>query len=1176
MLLFLRLVMVTTTIVAGATASSMIQGLTSTKSDESRGPQFVVEPPHRLDFSNSSGGRLNCSAHGIPAPRVSWRSSDGSGVDDVPRLRSVLGNGTILFPPFRAEDYRQDVHANVYVCVATNSVGVIVSRDVHVRGVAKQYYELQVYDEFVIVANTGVLRCHIPSFVEDYVSVASWVAEDGHVHSRENNGGRFFLTAHGDLYVANAVSADSNRSYRCKTVHRLTGETRLSSPGRVIVTDPKSSVPPRITHTKPIVHVQEGNHVELPCAAQGYPTPTYRWLRIHGKEATPVQPNARVRQILSLLVLDKVRLEDSGTYRCLVFNSMGEERVEVVLRVTAPLSAHISPQKQTVDVGKETRLTCVINGFPVTSVSWVKNGRPLVTNERVKLPSREVLHISDVQKDDKAVYQCLIANGEAMAQGGSEIRLGNVAPTLSFTFPDKPVRTGSPVTLRCSTFGNPPPQISWLVDDNPLPPQPSFVAANAEVVSYLNVTRVRLEDGGEYRCVAKNPGGQQERSGRLQVIGPPLVKPMKNITAVAGQPIAIKCRVTGHPLESITWEKDGNVLPTDHRQKVVENGTLTIQMIDRISDQGTYTCIARNKQGLSSRNSLSISVKVPPMIASFAFPPELHDGMRARLQCVLTQGDLPIRISWLKDDQSIPDDLALTTRQDDDFSSTLTFPSIHTKHSGRYTCIASNDAGTSNFTAPLVVDVPPRWVVQPADRAVVVKSQLRLDCGAEGTPKPTITWKKAIGRFRDNYAELNSTAAVFSVLKNGSLLLPSVTEADEGYYLCHATNGIGMGLSKRVNVTVQAAAYFQEKVKNETAKRGDSIRLECRATGDSPITITWQSSVREFSPSNDGRIQLKHVPVSNGMLSEMTIEKVERKDSGTYTCVARNTFGEDEMFLKLTVLEPPEAPENVKIADHGSRLVKLLWSAPFDGSSPISQYIIQFKNGSEEWASSLPNATVIGSETQSVIRGLQPGTAYSFRVMAANNLGAGRPSSGVGISTTEEAPAGHPRDVKVEPLGSDTLRVICKPPARSHWNGEILGYVISYKVHESKESANLKMAEVKHDMTAEVTLDGLRKYTKYSIVVQAYNRMGRGPPAPEVFAYTAEDVPGAPPQNIQCTSLASQSVQIEWEAPPVEEQNGVISGYKVQYTAVDPVDDEDGGFFGFGIFDNNKHQSHFV
>lgn len=45
----------------------------------------------------------------------------------------VQTSGSLVFPPFRAEDYKQDVHAQFYRCVARNPAGSIVSRDIHVR-----------------------------------------------------------------------------------------------------------------------------------------------------------------------------------------------------------------------------------------------------------------------------------------------------------------------------------------------------------------------------------------------------------------------------------------------------------------------------------------------------------------------------------------------------------------------------------------------------------------------------------------------------------------------------------------------------------------------------------------------------------------------------------------------------------------------------------------------------------------------------------------------------------------------------------------------------------------------------------------------------------------------------------------------------------------------------------
>ena len=45
----------------------------------------------------------------------------------------VMDNGNLIFPPFQASDYKQEVHAQTYRCIARNELGKIQSRDVHVR-----------------------------------------------------------------------------------------------------------------------------------------------------------------------------------------------------------------------------------------------------------------------------------------------------------------------------------------------------------------------------------------------------------------------------------------------------------------------------------------------------------------------------------------------------------------------------------------------------------------------------------------------------------------------------------------------------------------------------------------------------------------------------------------------------------------------------------------------------------------------------------------------------------------------------------------------------------------------------------------------------------------------------------------------------------------------------------
>ena len=98
-----------------------------------RGPSFLIEPPSRVEFSNSSGAWLDCAATGSPPPNIDWSTADGLPAGDVPGVRRLLKNGTLVLLPFPAAAYRQDVHSATYRCVASNSVGRVLSRDVQVR-----------------------------------------------------------------------------------------------------------------------------------------------------------------------------------------------------------------------------------------------------------------------------------------------------------------------------------------------------------------------------------------------------------------------------------------------------------------------------------------------------------------------------------------------------------------------------------------------------------------------------------------------------------------------------------------------------------------------------------------------------------------------------------------------------------------------------------------------------------------------------------------------------------------------------------------------------------------------------------------------------------------------------------------------------------------------------------
>ena len=54
--------------------------------------------------------------------------------------------------------------------------------------VIQQSYKSSSEEEYVILGNDALMKCKIPSFVSDFVSVVSWVDNDGRDFYPKNNG----------------------------------------------------------------------------------------------------------------------------------------------------------------------------------------------------------------------------------------------------------------------------------------------------------------------------------------------------------------------------------------------------------------------------------------------------------------------------------------------------------------------------------------------------------------------------------------------------------------------------------------------------------------------------------------------------------------------------------------------------------------------------------------------------------------------------------------------------------------------------------------------------------------------------------------------------------------------------------------------------------------------------
>lgn len=63
------------------------------------------------------------------------------------------------------------------------------------------------------------------------------------------------------------------------------------------------------------------------------------------------------------------------------------------------------------------------SGLPITSLIWLKNGKPLVGDKGFR-HVKDTLQFPNVQREDQGIYQCLIASDIDSAQASAELVLG--------------------------------------------------------------------------------------------------------------------------------------------------------------------------------------------------------------------------------------------------------------------------------------------------------------------------------------------------------------------------------------------------------------------------------------------------------------------------------------------------------------------------------------------------------------------------------------------------------------------------------------------------------------------------------------------------------------------------------------------------------------------------------
>ena len=145
------------------------------------------------------------------------------------------------------------------------------------------------------------------------------------------------------------------------------------------------------------------------------------------------------------------------------------------------------------------------------------------------------------------------------------------------------------ITMACITTGQPQPTIMWSTLGGALPKGRNKVMNGA-----LTIYDMIKKDGGTYICKAENILGSAAKTAQLMVFSPLRfrVLPPTELTPVSfGSSVRLPCVAESDLKTTITWTKDGTILPNETR--FLQDNTLVLDGFKK-SHEGYYTCTATN------------------------------------------------------------------------------------------------------------------------------------------------------------------------------------------------------------------------------------------------------------------------------------------------------------------------------------------------------------------------------------------------------------------------------------------------------------------------------------------------------------------------------------------------------------------------------------------------------
>ncbi|XP_013109098.2 twitchin isoform X22 [Stomoxys calcitrans] len=730
------------------------------------------------------------------------------------------------------------------------------------------------------------------------------------------------------------------------------------------------------------------------------------------------------------------------------------------------------------------------------------------------------------------------------------------------------IRSGKPIKYDVNVRGEPVPTITWYHGDQLL--KPEDLPSNFDIKNIPHNTKISITDAvrkhtGIYKIRAVNEHGEDEATVEVNVLGAP-GKPkgplkVENITKDGcklkwkkpeddgGKPI------TAYQVEKFD-KKNGRWVPvgripgneTEMDVKGLQEGHEYQFRVRAINEEGEsdpletdHSIIAKNPYDTSDRPGKPKVVDYDKDFIKLSWEPPMDNGGAPITGYVIEK----------KDKYSPHWDEVLTT---DTPATQATVDGLTEGNVYQFRVRAVNKAGVSEPS-----DGSDPQMAKPRNLKPLINREkmkplkvragqtVKFDVDVKGEPAPTLTWF-----FKDSEIIPIDGIRIESEDYNTKITLLDSTRKASGIYKLKAENINGVDEAE-VDVTVLDKPSKPEGPLEVSDIYNDRCKLKWKKPlDDGGIPITGY--LIEKLDTATGR----WVPAGTAdpEKTEQDIKGLEPNHRYQFRVRAINDEGESdplETDSAITaknpydVSAPPGLPE---LEDWDEHHVKLKWEPPIrDGGAPITSYTIEVMDkDSGEFVKAFETE---GPVCKGVVKKLEEGHQYKFRVRANNKAGASEPSEQTNWHTAKPRYLKpHIDRTKLNPL---TVKVGLSIDLDINIKGEPAPQVEWFFKDGPVNDEGIKIENVDYNtklfvMRAKRPMSG--KYT-----IKATNEVGEDVAELDI---TVLGKPSKPKGPLQVNDITKHGCKLKWEAP---EDNG---GCPIDYYEIEKLDPHTGQWLPCG------------